>query len=46
MNSGTVLYRCVVMKAVLITGNPKYINNKVAKDYYKSIVDFVNSLGG
>jgi hypothetical protein len=33
------------VKAVLITGNPKYTNNKVAKDYYKSIVDFVNSLG-
>ena len=33
------------VKAVLITGNPKYIGTPLAKAYYKSIVEFVEHLG-
>lgn len=33
------------MKAILITGNPKYINSQLAKLYYAAIVDYVKSLG-
>lgn len=33
------------MKAVLVTGNPKYINKPIAVNYYKEIVDFLNRCG-
>ncbi|WDS62210.1 hypothetical protein [Pseudomonas phage D6] len=33
------------MKAVLITGNPKYINNEIARKYYADIVQFLQSNG-
>lgn len=33
------------MKAVLITGNPKYINNERARTYYASIIQFLNANG-
>lgn len=34
-----------MLTAVLIKGNPKYINNNLARLYYKDIVSFVESLG-
>lgn len=33
------------MKAVLITGNPKYINNSLARNYYREIIEFLQSNG-
>ena len=33
------------MKAVLITGNPKYINNEVARSYYREITEFLQANG-
>lgn len=33
------------MKAILITGNPKYIGRPIAKLYYAAIVEYVRSLG-
>lgn len=33
------------MKAVLITGNPKYINNETARKYYEDIVTFLQANG-
>lgn len=33
------------MKAVLVTGNPRYINKPIAVNYYKEIVNFLKSNG-
>jgi hypothetical protein len=33
------------MRAVLITGNPKYINNAVAVGYYEKIIHFLKTRG-
>lgn len=33
------------MKAVLITGNPKYIDNDIARGYYREIIEFLQANG-
>jgi hypothetical protein len=33
------------MKAILITGNPKYINNEIARSYYREIIEFLQDNG-
>ena len=38
-------HRCASMLAVLIKGNPKFINTELAKHYYRDIENFLKSIG-